>query len=122
MAALECERDCGANVVVLVFEAREPGDLLLAPREMRARLLGERHEVLEVPASQVVVLPQSLERVLAHDLEHGEPRLASHRLALAKEALVDEHAEFLEDGPVDAAAGFGGSKRAAAGKHTELRE
>src|SRR6266571_6116590 len=72
-------------------------------------------------ASLVAVarLRQSLERVLAHDLEHRKARLARVGLALPHEALVNEGRKSFEHRALTAADGFGRRKRAAACEHAK---
>jgi hypothetical protein len=65
--------------------------LLVAARELRLRFVGERDEVLEMPAIERVVLAESFERVLADDLEHREALVAT-----ADEALIHEHRKIFE--------------------------
>ena len=109
---------------MFVLEARKPRDLI-AVGQLWLRLFGERDEVLEVAAARLVALAQcrqSLERILAHDLEHREPRVAGGSLALPDEALVDQRRESFQHGVVSSADSLGGRKRPAAREHAELRE
>jgi hypothetical protein len=81
--------------------------------------------VLEVATARLVGLAKlckSLERILANDLEHREPRLAVRRLALSHETLVDERGEPFEHRGVAIANRLRGWKRPAPGEHAELRE
>src|ERR671935_2781942 len=65
---------------------------------------------------------QPLERILAHQLQHREARLAADTFAPPHEALVDERRQSLEHGAVAVADGLGRRERAAAPEDAEPRE
>src|SRR5690348_1885277 len=83
-----------AEVVVVELEAIEPL-LLLGPKEMRRRAFSEQLHCHRVAVANLILLParlEHLERVLAYDLEHEEPRLVVVRQA-PQQALVGELVE-----------------------------
>ena len=107
---------------MLALDARQPNSLIAAC-QAELRLVGERHKVLEVSAASLVVLAgraQSLEGIVAHELQQGEARFV--RLALRHEALVDERREPFQDGAPHSAHGFGRRERAPAREYAELCE
>ena len=93
-------------------------------RQLILDLLGDREEVLGVPAPDSSASPldlQALERVRADRLQHREARLAVGLFLLAEQAVVDQRREPGED-VLAAADGLGGVERAAAGEDGEARE
>ncbi len=87
--------DRGDDVVELVLEPLEP-DRLLA---LRVRAEDQAQEVLGMALPQLVEragLAHSLQRVLAHGLEHRQPEVAVRRLT-SDEAPADERLEIAEE-------------------------
>src|SRR5262249_58337676 len=110
----------GPEVVALEIEARRP-DVLARADELGLCLLRQPREITGMARPQFVLfagLCESLERVLANDLEHREAPLV--RAGVGDEALVRKRAEDRQH--VLAVAGtdrLGGVERPAAGKGGE---
>ena len=107
----------------MVALEREPVDVRLV-RTIFLDPVGDREEVLGVPAPDLVGLAarlEPLERVGADRLQHREARLAVGLLLLAEQAVVDQRREAGQDARA-AADRLGGLERAAADEDGEPRE
>ena len=112
------ERERRPEVVVVAGEGVQRAGFA----DGRLEPLGKCQEVLRVAAARLAELSgvaQSLERVLAHRLEHGEAWLGVAAHQLAQQAVVDEGGERVQRG---AAHRFGGIERAAAREHRQPGE
>ncbi len=106
----------------MVALEREQIHVALAP--VARDLLGDREEVLRVPAPDLLRLAagfEALEGVGADRLQHREARLAVGLFLLAEHVVVDQRREAGQETLVTAD-GLGGGERAAAGEDGEARE
>jgi hypothetical protein len=118
-----------AQIVVLPSNALKPVCLTPAHKQCHLCLLGQRQKITGMPRARSIlfaVFRELLQREVADDLQHHEPRLSTRTIVPPKQVLVDERCQPIQHRPTQvrilATQRLRGAERAAAGKDTQAAE